>query len=150
MAKPELGRGDMADFRNEHTFPNFANCPGREVDLNFYDVIDDNVLKPKYHWCLLAEIVRVKVTAGPDVLILRDKTGLELPMLLSIPQRYYDVETIPEKADNTKHRFRAGKCVAILYPIQHNFLSGDVGIRLAVESWAKVGSHHVERECRGY
>jgi len=145
MAQAEPTESNVADLRNERNFPTFANCPEREVDLKFFDVIDDEILKPKYHWCLLAEVTQVNLTKESDVVILRDKAGHRLPMLLSIPDKCYDLKDISEEAENLKHRFRAGKCVVILYPIRHNFLSGDVGIRLAIESWAKVSSHHVKR-----
>jgi hypothetical protein len=144
MAEPEPGRSDLADLRNERTFPSFADCPEREISLDFYHVIDDKFLQPKYHWCLLAEITQVEKSFGPDILILKDRAGVELPMLLSIRRKYYDVRTRLEDGGYKRLHFRVGRCIAILYPIRHDFLSGDVGLRLAVESWAKVSSDNTK------
>ena len=48
---------ELVDLRDERIFPVFANCPKRDVDQRFYDELDNGVLKPKHHWCLLAEIL---------------------------------------------------------------------------------------------
>lgn len=135
---------DVADLRNERTFPKFGDCPEREVNLGFYDVIGDDFLKPKRHWCLLAEITEIE-TSFHVTLMIRDKAGVELPMFVFVHGRHGDIWTGPEDPNRNKEQFRVGHCVAILYPHRQDFLGGVVGIRHEVEGWAKVGTKEITR-----
>jgi hypothetical protein len=129
--------GDLANLRNERTFPIFADCPEREVNLDFYDEIDGGFLKPKRHWCLLAEIIEIN-TASRATLMLKDKAGMELPMFVVIRGRHGGIWSRPENLNGDKEQLRVGYCVAILYPHRQDFLGDVVGIRCEVEGWAKV------------
>jgi hypothetical protein len=129
--------GGLANLRNQRIFPVFADCPEQEVNLDFYDVIDGDFLKPKRHWCLLAEITKIDI-AFRVTLTLRDKAGVELPMFVLIQDRHGNVWTRPGDLNKNKEQYRVGHCVAILYPHRQDFLDEVVGIRHDVESWAKV------------
>jgi hypothetical protein len=136
--------GDLANLRNERTFPLFADCPEREVNLDFYDVIDGDFLKPKRHWCLLAEITEIE-TSLRITAVIRDKAGVELPMFVFVHGRHGDIWSRPEDLNQIKEHFRVGHCVALLYPHRQDFLGGVVGIRYEVESWAKVSAERCPR-----
>jgi hypothetical protein len=124
------------DLRNPHAFPSFAACPARKsIDPSYYEVIDGNVLRPKRHWCLLAEVTQTSEFIRPR-LLLRDKAGHEMWMGVYVRN---DVGGEDEEWNWKKQGFKTGQCVAVLYPLRHGFLDGKVGVKLEVESYIKVG-----------
>lgn len=142
IARPRSSMSDLTNLRNERTFPTFADCPEREVNLDFYHVIDSNFLKPKRHWCLLAEITEIETSLRVKLMI-RDKAGVELPMFVFVEGSYGDIWIRPGDSHRNKEHFRVGHCVAILYPHRQDFLGGMVGIQHDVESWAKVSTKRI-------
>ena len=117
-----------ADFRNEETFPPFANLPEEhEINLSFYEISGNHVYKPRRHWCFLAEIFDVEGFIRLRLMV-RDKRGVAAPVAF-----YAD-----DKGAEFTHQARPGFTVAILYAHQHGFLDMTVGVRLEENSVCKV------------
>lgn len=120
---------EYTNFRDGRFFPTFRLCPDEDdIALDFY-VPGGHFLKPKFHWCLLAEITHVEDFLRLR-LIVKDKSGTQFPIA-------FHLET---DEDPEPHRFRVGDTIAILYPHQHSFLDMTVGIRQEVASGVKVST----------
>jgi hypothetical protein len=109
-----------ADFRNEKTFPTFDGLPQEDdVDLTFYDTVNEFHYMPRKHWCFLGEIIDVEALFRVR-LIVQDKTGTKLPVAFYTDGR--GIELAPSQ-------LQRGYTVAILYAHQHSFLDFTTGIR---------------------
>jgi hypothetical protein len=129
---------NLISLRNTHAFPAFHACPDeKSTNLSYYTVINSNELRPHRHWCLLAEITVIAYFVRPR-LLLRDIAGEEIAMVFYTQTGNSAFEGMSDPVEWNHQGFKVGQCVALLYPFQHRILSGEVGIRHEMESYAKV------------
>lgn len=107
------------DFRDEQFFPTFDSCPDdNDLALDYY-VPEGGFLRPRRHWCLLAEITDVAYFIRLR-LVVRDKSGGQFPVAF-----YLDNDEVFNPS-----LYQIGNKIAVLYPHQHGFLDMTVGLRL--------------------
>lgn len=94
------------------------------IDPTYYTSQGSGIIKPKIHWCLLAEIV--------------EEVGLLRPMynVKDIDGKQWLVAFHPE--DRSRLQPMAAKCkvgytMCIMYAHQHRFVDGQHGIRIEEE-----------------
>ena len=119
---------EYANLRDERIFPTFTLCPDEnDIAFDFYTPIV-HILRPKRHWCLLAEITDVEHFIRMR-LVTKDKSGEEFPIAFYLDEGGAGLDWT---------RFQVGRTIAILYPHQHGFLDLTVGIRQEAASCVKV------------
>ncbi|KAK6698995.1 hypothetical protein SNK05_011813 [Fusarium graminearum] len=107
------------------SFPYFKGIDGlpRDWEPNYNDVIPrcmtETDSESQKHWAFLGEITHIEA-AWRVRLIVKDKTGLQLPIAFYTETRGREIGA---------SMLRVGYTVAILYASQHGFLDGTVGIR---------------------
>lgn len=117
--------GQLANLRNIMSFPYFKGIDGlpRDWEPNYNDVIPrcmtETDSESQKHWAFLGEITHIEA-AWRVRLIVKDKTGLQLPIAFYTETRGREIGA---------SMLRVGYTVAILYASQHGFLDGTVGIR---------------------
>ncbi|KAF5241669.1 hypothetical protein FAUST_3743 [Fusarium austroamericanum] len=117
--------GQLANLRNIMSFPYFKGIDGlpRDWEPNYNDVIPrcmtETDSESQKHWAFLGEITHIEA-AWRVRLIVKDKTGLQLPIAFYTEIRGREIGA---------SMLRVGYTVAILYASQHGFLDGTVGIR---------------------
>jgi hypothetical protein len=100
-------------------FPTFPLCPDEnDISIDFYTPIN-YILRPKRHWCFLAEITYVEYIFRLR-LFTKDKSGVEFPIAFYLDEAYTEPDL---------NLFQVGRTISILYPHQHGFLDLTVGIR---------------------
>lgn len=106
-------------------FPTFTSLPDDSViDLGCYGEENNGIYGPVKHWCLLAEIVeRTGLPFLRPMFKAKDKAGEEFMVAM-----YLDNDVaLPE----FWHKYcKPGNVVAIMYACSHNFIDGQIGIRL--------------------
>ena len=128
------------DLRNDRAFPTFDSCPDEDdVDLGYYASEGEFYFRPRRHWCLLGEIVRVEHFLRLRLSI-RDKSGQEFPIAFHFDNGDLD------RLDPS--RYRTGHTIAVLYPHRHGFLDLTVGIRQEKIDTVQVSEFQLLREIR--
>ncbi len=101
-------------------FPSFSWCPPEDdIDERYYNTGNGYSYGPYRHWCLLAEVVQVESFIRLRLNV-RDWKGEEFFVA------FYPEESTEQPPAG---QFKIGHTVAILYPHQHQFLDGSLGIR---------------------
>lgn len=112
--------GKGSDLRDRATFPSLDGCPGEyDFDYRYYEIADDNVLRPTRHWCFLGEIVAIMAFTRLMVDV-RDFNG-EIARIAC-----YD----DDRGRSFVSKCKEGYTVGVLYGNQHNFLDFSVGFRV--------------------
>lgn len=117
----------LVDLRDEHYFPAYANL--RNEYCIGYPVNNANkarTLRPNRHWCLLAEVVRVRKIFNM-ILTVKDKNGQQFLVYFPDKGSWERFEHIQE-----------GHTVAVMYADKYLALDGNDGVRVDRDSTAKV------------
>lgn len=102
------------DVRLRKCFPYFKDLPHEtKLDYNYHG--------KKLHWLLLAEVVADISLVRPGF-VLRDKSGATFSI------HFYPERT--EQLTNFAKKIKKGSTLAILYAENHQFMDGQVGIRV--------------------
>ncbi|KAK3303898.1 uncharacterized protein B0T15DRAFT_485695 [Chaetomium strumarium] len=110
----------FANLRDRSVFPSFSELPNEDsLDLDFYEMVDGSTLRPRRHWCFLAEIVDI----GADVRLrfaVRDVDGEKIEVAFHTLKR--GIEWINDDV-------RVGHTVGIAHAERHVFAFSPPGIR---------------------
>ncbi|PLB49278.1 hypothetical protein P170DRAFT_426222 [Aspergillus steynii IBT 23096] len=105
---------DYANLRDRTAFPNFADIPELKILQS-----NRKVYKPRKHWCLLVEVVSIIDTFPRLILSAIDKADRQITIAFYTKDMGQRLKT-PE--------LKMGRAIAIMYPIQHQFRDGSLGV----------------------
>lgn len=123
-----MSEGQLADFRHRLYFPEFAELPNdRELDLEFHDYVDNDVYRPRRHWCFIGEIAEIGYLTRLQMEV-KDRAGDKVPIFIHTDDR----------GEKLMASLKTGHIVAILYAKSHAFMDGQFGIRQEDAALIKV------------
>ncbi|KAJ6581962.1 hypothetical protein B0H19DRAFT_1252118 [Mycena capillaripes] len=117
---------ESPDFNKELHFPPFYSLPHEyDLDEDYYSATGS----PKAHWCFLAEIKESIPWLRPMYHV-TDKDGLEFLVAFHLEDRWLH-PIIAERCKN-------GYTMCVMYAEQHNFVDGQIGVRVENERTVKI------------
>ncbi|KAF8242921.1 hypothetical protein K440DRAFT_606838 [Wilcoxina mikolae CBS 423.85] len=124
MSKP-----GPSNLRNTLTFPTTNTLPSEHIcELTYRDDSGD----VNRHWCLLGEITEIIPWPLRLSLHLKDKDGTESHVA------FYD----KSRGDIFVNQCKPGHTMAFLYPENHAFMDGQIGLRIEADvveqGWIKI------------
>ncbi|KAF5021929.1 hypothetical protein F66182_6032 [Fusarium sp. NRRL 66182] len=121
----------LADLRNEDSFPSFQNLPwDTELDLGFYASTDGFYYRPRKNWAFLGEIVHITSFIRLRIIV-KDRHDHQLLIAFYTDTRGHEIQP---------SMLKLGYTVAVLYPNQHGFLDLTVGLRHEDQGALKVSN----------
>ena len=131
---------ELTDLNDEEAFPRFLDCPYDNEIRDHYRELEDGSHVPIRHWCFLGEITHCSAFMSRLCLRVKDRTGKEITVAFYLNQHAHgEVPDFPVHHNIPRALTKKGNTIAILYPIQHDFVDGSIGFRIENADRVQVG-----------
>ncbi|KAF5381140.1 hypothetical protein D9757_009435 [Collybiopsis confluens] len=127
----------LPDLRADIFFPPLSGLPNDnnfvDSDLDYYTVLFDTLpptIKPRRHWCFLAEIVELTEWPTRPMFQAKDITGATFLVSFHYADRALFSEVVK--------RGVIGSTICVMYASFHHFFDGQTGLRLEDPKTVKI------------